>query len=280
MRAALRASAATDDQAPEGSALMIGRHGPNLKQGPFDRRGDGHGVSAPAGRGRPVRRLSSVILHPSGYEPMLATAERQRVGDAWAYDAKLDGWRAVVHVARSGVAVCSRPGRDITATLPSLQALVGLVPVGTVLDGELVAGSGGASTFYRLTTLMATRPERRAAEVSFVASDVLALDGRRTTARPYRERRRLLEDLAFAGPAWCTSRCWTEVRLDDLLTACEALDVEGVVAKRLDSPYRPGQRSRDWVKLKTPGWRIEHGPYRHEHDRGARSGGGAAGCVA
>ena len=95
---------------------------------------------------------------------MLATAKRQLFGDGWAYDAKLDGWRAVVHVGGAGVAVYSRPGRDITAMLPSLQALAGVVPVGTVLDGELVAGSGGASSFYRLATLMATRPERRAAE--------------------------------------------------------------------------------------------------------------------
>jgi bifunctional non-homologous end joining protein LigD len=211
---------------------------------------------------------------------MLATATRRLDGDVWAYDAKADGWRAVVHVSASGVAVYSRPGRDITAALPSLQALASAVPVGTVLDGELVAGSGGASSFYRLASLMATRPDRRAAKVSFVAFDVLALGGRRTTASPYGERRRLLEDLAFAGPAWCTSRCWAEVCLGELLTACEALDIEGVVAKRLDSPYRPGRRSRDWVKLKTPGWRIEHGPYRHEHDRGPRSGGGPAGCVA
>jgi bifunctional non-homologous end joining protein LigD len=200
---------------------------------------------------------------------MLATDKRQPLGDGWAYDAKVDGWRAVVHVSEAGVAVYSRPGRDITAAMPSLHALTGVVPVGTVLDGELVAGSGVASSFYRLATLMATRPARRPAAVSFVAFDVLALDGRGTTAWPYRERRRLLDDLAFVGPAWCTSRCWTAVCLDELLAACEVVDIEGVVAKREDSTYRPGQRSRDWVKLKTPGWRIHHGPYRHEYDRDA-----------
>ncbi len=218
-----------------------------------------------------------VAVHPSGFEPMLATARRQLEGDAWAYDAKVDGWRAVAHVGASCVAVYSRPGRDITASLPGLQALADVVPEGTVLDGEVVAGSGGASSFYRLATLMATSPARRPAEVSFVAFDVLALDGDRRTASPYRERRRLLEGLALSGPAWCTSRCWTEVAVGDLLTACEGLDVEGVVAKRLDeSPYRPGQRSRDWVKIKTPAWRVEHGPFRHDHDRGARAGGGGA----
>ena len=204
---------------------------------------------------------------------MLATATRHLEGDLWAYDAKLDGWRAVVHVGASGVAVYSRPGRNITAALPGLQPLAGVVPEGSVLDGELVAGSGGASSFYRLAPVMATPPARRPVTVTFVAFDVLALGGRRTMSAPYRERRRLLEGLALLGPAWCTSRCWTAVCLDDLLSACESLDIEGVVAKRLDSPYSPG-RSRHWVKMKTPAWRIEHGPYRHEHDRGARHGGG------
>lgn len=208
---------------------------------------------------------------------MLATAGRRPEGDAWAYETKLDGWRALVHVGASRVAVYSRPGREITAALPGLQALADVVPVGSVLDGELIAGGGEASSFYRLATLMATSPARRASEVSFVAFDVLALGGRRTTTAAYRERRRMLDDLALCGPAWCTSRCWTDVSLGDLLAACEGLDIEGVVAKRLDeSPYRPGQRSRDWVKVKTPAWRTDHGPYRHEHDRGARAVGGGA----
>ncbi len=182
-----------------------------------------------------------------------------------------------MHVGASGLAVFSRPGRDIAGALPRLQALTEVMPVGTVLDGELVAGDGRASSFYRLATLMATRPDRRPGRVTFVAFDVLALDGRRTTARPYRERRQLLEGLECFGPAWCTSRCWTGVDVGDLLAACDGLDIEGVVAKRLDSPYRPGQRSRDWVKIKTPAWRTEHGPYRHEHDRGARAAGGQTG---
>lgn len=212
---------------------------------------------------------------------MLATARSPPEGDAWAYEPKLDGWRALVHVGASGVTVYSRPGRDITAALPGLQALVDVVPVGSVLDGELIAGGGGASSFYGLATLMATTPARRPAPVSFAAFDVLAMEGRRTTTAAYRERRRMLEDLALGGPAWCTSRRWSDVSLGDLLGACEGLDIEGVVAKRLDAPYRPGRQSRDWVKVKTPAWRIDHGPFRHEPDRAAHgAGGGAAGPVA
>ena len=79
---------------------------------------------------------------------------------------------------------------------------------------------------------------------------------------PYHERRQLLAELCFLGPAWCTLPVWTEVDVSDLLTACELHGVEGLVAKRVRSTYRPGRRSPDWVKAKTHSWRIIHGPLR------------------
>ena len=50
----------------------------------------------------------------------------------------------------------------------------------------------------------------------------------------------------------------------DLLTACADLGLEGLVAKRVDAPYRPGKRSEDWVKIKTSSWNIQHARRRHE----------------
>src|SRR5205823_6430592 len=105
-------------------------------------------------------------------------------------------------------------------------------------------------------------PERRTARVTFVAFDVLALEGRRMTGAPYNERRQALEELRLASGAWCTVRRWRDVPLDDLLAACEELEFEGVVAKRLTSTYRPGQRSPNWRKIKTAAWGQFHAPYR------------------
>ena len=113
-------------------------------------------------------------VHPAGSEPMLATASRTLEGDGWAFEPKLDGWRALVHVGEAMVAVYSRPGRNLTESVPQLTGLVDAVPPGTVLDGELVAGSGRASSFYGLSPQLSTR---RAA-VSFAAFDVLAVCGR------------------------------------------------------------------------------------------------------
>ena len=189
---------------------------------------------------------------------MLATANRQLEGDGWAFEPKLDGWRALVHVNEEHVSVYSRPGRNVTEDVPQLARLVGALPAGTVIDGELIAGSGRAWSFYQLSPSLSTK---RSA-VTVAAFDLLALGGRSVIDAPYRERRRLLSELRFLGPAWCTLPVWTEVDVSDLLAACELQGLEGVVAKRLRSRYRPGRRSPDWVKVKTHSWRATHGPLR------------------
>jgi bifunctional non-homologous end joining protein LigD len=203
-------------------------------------------------------------MHPAGYEPMLATRGPVPEGDGWAFDAKMDGWRTLVHVNGRRVSVFSRPGRDITTAVPSLAGLADAVPDGTVLDGELVAGDGRASSFYRIGALVAANPDVRRTPLTFVAFDLLAVDGRRLTGTPFVERRRLLEELRFLSPDWVTAAQWVNVPLADLLTSCERLDVEGVVAKKLTSSYRYGQRSSDWRKIKTVSWLTRHAPYRHQ----------------
>ncbi len=143
-------------------------------------------------------------------------------------------------------------------SLPQLAGLAGVVPDGTVLDGEIVAGSGRAWSFYRLSPSLSTRRTT----VSFAAFDLLALEGRSLVLAPYQERRRWLADLALLGPAWCTVPAWTGVDVSDLLAACEFQGLEGLVAKRVRSRYRPGLRSPDWVKAKTSSWRAVHAPLR------------------
>jgi bifunctional non-homologous end joining protein LigD len=81
------------------------------------------------------------------------------------------------------------------------------------------------------------------------------------TALPYAERRQLLEGLGLAGPAWATVGSFDEP-VDDVMKACVSLGLEGMVAKRTDSPYRPGVRSDGWLKLKTADWRAVHAPRR------------------
>ncbi|MFM7534674.1 MAG: DNA ligase, partial [Acidimicrobiales bacterium] len=111
-----------------------------------------------------------------------------------------------------------------------------------VLDGEVVVlGPDGRPSFERLA--------RGEGPVTYVAFDVLSLGGIETVALPYRDRRRLLEQLLDPGPRWRV----TPAQVGDgdaLVAATRSLGLEGVIAKRLDSPYLPGKRSGAWRKIK------------------------------
>jgi bifunctional non-homologous end joining protein LigD len=198
--------------------------------------------------------------------PMLATTgQPARNPAAWAWECKWDGWRALAYID-GGLKVRTRRGREVSDSLPELGGLVDALDRHTaILDGELVACPDGVVDFYALAPRMlhTGRMARWAAAsvpVTFVAFDLLHLDGQDLTGRPLVERKRLLDDLALVGPAWATNRWYPDG--DTLFAACMELNHEGVVAKRLDSLYLPGQRVRTWLKQKCPEWKRVHAPRR------------------
>ncbi len=190
---------------------------------------------------------------------MLATpAANLPTDDAhWAYEMKWDGMRALVGVEQGTVWATSRAGNDATARFPELAGLgAALGDVDALLDGEVVAlDDDGIPRFERLQPRMqagsAAAVRLRAAEqaVAYMVFDVLWLDGHSTCELPYTDRRRLLERLALAGDAWQTPPTAVAGGAD-VLAASRRLGLEGVVAKRLDSPYLPGKRADAWRKVK------------------------------
>jgi bifunctional non-homologous end joining protein LigD len=186
----------------------------------------------------------------------------------WAAEPKLDGWRAIVVVdpgLPDGISVRTRRGHAITSAVPGIAALAGLGQR-VVLDGELVAGAGTAGDFYGLLPRMVGRRHPGPpAPVSFWAFDLLWVDGEPLLDRPYVERRQRLEELRLSGPCGVLPR-FPGPDATDLLAACAAHDVEGIVLKRLRSIYRPGERTRHWRKLKTPDWSAVHRPRRRPQD--------------
>ncbi len=198
---------------------------------------------------------------------MLATTRALAASGSWVVEPKLDGRRALVYVDE-GLCVRTRRGRTVTESVPELRGLVEEVPRGTVLDGELVAGQGRASDFYRLGPQMARR--RRPPQGLFVAFDVLHLAGHQVTGLAWAQWRQLLEVLELSGAAWCTVPTFggdPQV----VLEACAHHELEGLVAKRIDAIYEPGRRSRCWVKRKTTAWQSEHAPRRRPGWRGSRA---------
>lgn len=177
-------------------------------------------------------------------------------GPGWAYEFKWDGIRAVVTADTRGHVVRTRRGNDVTAAYPELEGIGGAAGRAVVLDGEVVTFEPGTTrpSFARLQRRMHLRDPgriallRREVPVAYLVFDLLALDGEPVVERPYTDRRQRLEALGLAGPHW-----QVPPRGDDLgamLTIAGDLGLEGVVAKRLDSRYRPGERSPDWRKIR------------------------------
>jgi bifunctional non-homologous end joining protein LigD len=198
---------------------------------------------------------------PEHLAPMLANPGRlPDVEEGWAFEVKWDGVRALLYW-RSGhpapMRVESRNRKEIGARYPELHALGRqLGEHDAVLDGEIVAfDERGLPSFERLQKRMhlasASAVARAAREipVTYAIFDLLYLDGHPTIELPYRQRRKLLEGLRLKGPAWQVPAL-RESGGAELLAATAEQGLEGVIAKRLDSPYRPGERSGEWVKIK------------------------------
>jgi len=175
--------------------------------------------------------------------------------EGWLFEPKLDGQRIVATVHAGTVALANRRGGDATAAYPELAGLAGaLGGRSAVLDGEVVAlDDQGRPSFQRLQRRMHQRSPSpallAAVPVAFAVFDVLWLDGGLLVDRPQAERRAALDALALRGPAWQAAPV-LDADPAELAAACRAAGLEGYMAKRLDAPYRPGQRSPAWRKVK------------------------------
>ena len=195
---------------------------------------------------------------PNDLKPMLATPSAAAPRDpGWAFELKWDGIRALGYVYGGRIRLLSRNGNDVTRRYPELRKLgetLGARDV--VLDGEIVAfDESSRPSFELLQRRMHVESEstiRRLANeipVTYVLFDVLWLDGRSTMTRPYNERRALLVELGLNG-AWWQTPPNEEGDGAATIEVSQRFGLEGVVAKRIDSRYESGRRSRAWLKVK------------------------------
>jgi len=169
-------------------------------------------------------------------------------GSGWSFELKWDGFRALVST-EGEFRVRSRRGWNMTTVLPELRAL----PSGLVLDGELVAWKGSEPYFPLICRRVLNRDMSIA--MTYIVFDLLRLDGTDISDRPYSERRKLLESLDLNNSSWWRT-CDTFSDGNALLTAVCELGLEGVVAKKRSSRYRPGDRG--WIKVKNRNyWRRD-----------------------
>jgi bifunctional non-homologous end joining protein LigD len=194
----------------------------------------------------------------------------------WAFEMKWDGIRAIAEVRGGALRLTTRKGNDVTSTYPDLAGLPDLLgDHDAVLDGEIVTlDKSGRPDFGILQTRMGlTRASEVTAAVKrapahYMVFDLLELDGESLVKKTYDERRAALEDLlrppksdpVQVPPAF-------DGDLQHAIESSRELGLEGVMAKRRDSTYAVGRRSRSWIKIKhhrtqevvIGGWRAGNG---------------------
>ncbi len=195
---------------------------------------------------------------PRFVAPMLASSASLPADDAdWAFEVKWDGVRAIVVCELSGLRVLSRNGNEISEAYLELTGLKdALGSRRAILDGEIVAfNAEGRPSFEALQSRIHLRGEsavQREAQripITLMLFDLLWLDDHSLIDAPYSERRALLDGLALSDNRWQTP-AYLLGEGAAMLQVTRELGLEGVVAKRLDSRYAPGRRSRTWLKVK------------------------------
>ena len=213
----------------------------------------------------PPARLAATRLAPAGplekmpreLKPMLAeTGDGVQSNPQWRYEPKLDGYRVLALVADGSVRLQSRRGLDLTPFFPEIAAELGAHPAGQlILDAEIVAlGADGRPSFNALQNRAQLKgaaeiaAAQRATPVVLMCFDLLHFAGLNLRAAPYSDRRRYLSQCLL--PSGHVQLIHASHDAEQLYEVSIEHGFEGIIAKRLDSSYQPGQRSRAWLKIK------------------------------
>src|SRR5580658_7240917 len=181
-------------------------------------------------------------------EPMLLLrTEKLPEGPEWLIELKLDGYRALAIKSGGEVQLRSRNDNDFNSRYPGIVKALASMPDETVIDGEVVAlDQDGKPSFNALQNHGSA-----GVPVHFFIFDLLMLDGRDVMAEPLVKRRELIEEHVLpklADPIRYSPIL--EASLQDLIRSVKEQSLEGLVAKRRDSKYEPGQRSGAWQKMR------------------------------
>ncbi|MDR3314582.1 MAG: DNA ligase [Oscillospiraceae bacterium] len=188
--------------------------------------------------------------------PMLIASEGEPFDDpAWQFELKLDGERCLAWLCTEGTELRNKRHILLNPKVPELCKLHKQACGQCILDGELFVMQDGAPNFgliqrrSLLSDPLKVQLHARQHPATFCAFDVLLYNGKDLTNRPLHERRRVLEKAFHENERLALSRVVTGQGAA-LFAQTKARGLEGVVAKRLDSGYKPGVRTKDWLKIK------------------------------
>jgi bifunctional non-homologous end joining protein LigD len=192
-------------------------------------------------------RRRSARLPRSVLRPMLATLIDAPFDDrAWVFETKWDGFRVIAHIDHGKVNLYSRGGKNLTKVYPGIAKALATIRHHAVIDGELVALDEKGRPSFQLLQEARKSPAR----LRYCVFDLMYLDGQDLRRLSLLERKAKLHRVLRGGPLVRFSR---HVRRSGIraFRAAARKRLEGVIAKRAESRYHSGRRTRDWLKIKT-----------------------------
>ncbi|MBI2722999.1 MAG: DNA ligase D [Bacteroidetes bacterium] len=190
----------------------------------------------------PSKKLSKYI------KPMLAKQTDVAFNDKeWIYEIKWDGYRAIAEVDHDNVSLYSRNGNSFNKSYPLVVSSLKALNIEAILDGEIIiVEQDGKSNFQKLQHFQSDDDHA----MEFRVFDLLSLNGVTTTDLPLTDRKKLLKELLSNNNNVIKYSDHIETKGEEFFAMAVKNDLEGIMAKKADSFYKPGARSSEWLKIK------------------------------
>ncbi|HHV59366.1 MAG TPA: ATP-dependent DNA ligase [Clostridiaceae bacterium] len=199
--------------------------------------------------------MSNDLFAKKNLKPMLALRHDPFDSEDYMYEIKWDGIRCLAYIDEKTV-LKSRNNRDITFEYPEFEGLSGLVnnhPV--ILDGEIVVMKNGMPSFHEWQKRSSIKDRNKLIRIAqtnpatYVVFDIVYSKGRELLSIPLKERKDILQDTVINSKTMVVSDYIFDKGIE-FYNAAVSRGLEGVVAKKTDSPYVPGKRTNYWLKFK------------------------------
>jgi bifunctional non-homologous end joining protein LigD len=188
-------------------------------------------------------RLPVITIEPS----LPSSATMPPTGPDWIHEIKHDGFRVLARRDGERVRLISRKGRDLTYRFPLIMEAIAALPVHSCsIDGEAIVSDATGLAVFRLI-----RSYRNGPRATLCAFDLIEIDGDDLRWRPIEDRKTALKELLRRSHPGIAYNCHFDIEGSIAFDHACKLGCEGIVSKRLGSPYRFG-RSNDWIKVKNP----------------------------
>ena len=188
-------------------------------------------------------RTDSAFIEPMQCKPVTVLPE----GKKWTFEIKFDGYRCIAVKRAREVALFSRHKKVLNKSFPSVVEELAALKDDFVLDGELVALDSQGRPSFQLLQNNLSRPLPTYCYVF----DLLNINGQLLTNLPFSRRRELLESLLAVPKDPLHLSPLLQAPSGQIILAVRKLGLEGIVEKRINSKYEPGERSGAWIRLRT-----------------------------